>query len=242
MAFGNAVHAALQYYFEHSTSNKQQGLASLHKEFKQSLGKQPLTSSEFEESLKRGNEALTAWFNNYKGALNMHTKNELDLKVHIQVADNTALALPQVLLRGKLDKLELGESENDDIVVVDYKTGKPKSRNDILGNTKTSNGDYHRQLVFYKLMLELHNEEVKKTGKGRIYNMSEGAIDFIQPDAKSGKLRKESFVIESQDVEDLKAEISRVSNEILNLDFWNNRCDNHKQGKCLYCELRDLMR
>jgi hypothetical protein len=91
-------------------------------------------------------------------------------------------------------------------------------------------------------MLELHNDEVKKSGKGRIYNMKSGEIDFIQPDAKSGKLKKESFVIESSEVEDLAGEISRVSNEILNLDFWNERCPDHKLGKCNYCSLRDLMR
>ncbi len=229
MAFGNAVHGALEYYFE----QKKQGKALLLKEFARVLSKQPLTSSEHEESLKRGEEALTAWLDHYKGTFNMHTKNELDLKVHTESG---------VLLRGKLDKLELGDTENDGVVVVDYKTGKPRSRNDIMGKTKTSNGDYYRQIVFYKLLLELNNHEVKKTGKGRVYNMDSGEIDFIQPDAKSGKLKKESFVISDGEVEELKDEISRVSNEILNLDFWNKRCDNHKQGKCKYCELRDLMR
>ena len=242
MAFGNAVHGALEYYFENSTSKKQQSKALLLKEFARVLGKQPLTSAEFDESLKRGEEALSAWFEYYKGNLNMHTKNELDLKVYLPLCETSNVSQTHILLRGKLDKVELGESENDGVVVVDYKTGKPKSRNAILGKTKTSNGEYHRQLVFYKLMLSLHNEEVKKTGKGRIYNMESGEIDFIQPDAKSGKLKKENFIIEDSEVEALKEKISRVSNEILNLDFWNKRCDEHKLGKCKYCELRDLMR
>lgn len=238
LAFGNAVHGALQYYFEHASSSKSPGVSALLKEFKRVLGKQPLTSMEFEESLLRGNEALTAWLEEYKGALNMHTVNELDLKVQLGIEGT----LPQILLRGKLDKVELGESENKPVIVVDYKTGKAKSRNDILGKTKSSNGEYHRQLVFYKLMLTLHNEQVKSTGKGRLYNMESGEIDFIQPDPKNGKFRKENFVITDSEVEELKGEISRVSNEILNLDFWNERCDEHKLGKCKYCELRDLMR
>ncbi|MCD5384471.1 MAG: ATP-dependent helicase [Candidatus Pacebacteria bacterium] len=234
LAFGNAVHGALQYYFEHSNfkSKKQQGLPLLLKEFERVLGKQPLASAELAESLEKGREALTAWHEEYYGKWKMNTVSELDLKVY----------LGEVLLRGKLDKLELGEGEGDRVTVVDYKTGKQRSRNDILGKTKSSNGDYYRQLVFYKLMLELHNEQVRSTGKGRVYEMGEGVIDFIQPDPKSGKLRKEVFVIESGEVEELKDEISRVASEILNLNFWNERCEAHKQGKCKYCELRDLMR
>ncbi len=239
LAFGNAVHGALQYYFEHSTKQKQLTLNKLLKEFDRVLNKQPLTSREFIESLGKGREALTAWLRFYKGTFNFQTKNELDLKVYLP---GELTASSKVLLRGKLDKLELGDSENDDVVVVDYKTGKPKSRNEILGKTNNSNGEYYRQLVFYKLMLELHNNQVKESGKGRVYNMKEGVIDFIQPDPKSGKLRKESFIIEQSEVEDLKEEINKVSNEILNLDFWNNRCNDYKKGKCKYCELRDLMR
>jgi DNA helicase-2/ATP-dependent DNA helicase PcrA len=239
LAFGNAVHGALQYYFEHSTSQRTVKPSLVLEEFKRVLGKQPLTTLEFEESLVRGEEALTEWLKTYKGAQNMHTVNELDLKVHLAIEGK---ALSQVLLRGKLDKVELGESENESVTVVDYKTGKAKSRNDILGKTKSSNGDYYRQLIFYKLMLGLHNEQVKSTGKGRIYMMEAGEIDFIQPDPKSGKFRKEAFTIVDEEVEELKSEVSRVSNEILNLDFWNERCDDHKHGKCKYCELRDLMR
>ncbi len=242
LAFGNAIHAALQYYFEHSTTKNQVNSSKIIAEFTRVLGKQPLTTAEFEESLKKGVEILQAWFDTYNGTFNYKTKNELDLKVFLPIESNEVLPKSEILLRGKLDKLELGKSENDGVVVVDYKTGKYRTRNDILGKTKTSNGDYYRQIVFYKLLLDLHNGQVKKTGKGRIYNMGSGVIDFIQPDPKSGKLKKESFVIADSEVEALKADISRVSNEILNLDFWEKRCENAKLGKCNYCELRDLMR
>ncbi len=235
LAFGNAVHGALQYYFEHnktkklSTKPKQQSLALLLKEFERVLAKQPLSTSEFAESSQRGKEAISTWHEYYSNKLNMRTINELDLKV--QFGD--------VLLRGKLDKLEL--LSGDDVVVVDYKTGTPKSRNDILGKTKNSNGDYYRQLVFYKLLLDLYNEGVRESSKGREYKMVIGEIDFIQSDAR-GKFHKESFEIKDEEVEELKKTIENVAKEIRDLNFWNTRCDNHKQDKCKYCELRDLMR
>ncbi len=226
LIFGNAVHSALQYYFEHKQHQSQNLIL---REFERVLAKQPLTTSEHKESLARGKEAIIGWLENYSGKLNLKTVNELILNVH----------LGGTLLRGKLDKLELGEGET--AIVVDYKTGTPKSRNWVLGNTKSSSGDYYRQLVFYKLILNLHNENVKKNGNGRVYDMVAGEIDFIQPDAR-GKLHKESFIIPNEDVAELGEVIENVSREILDLSFWNTRCDNHKQGKCKYCELRDLMR
>ncbi len=229
LAFGNAVHSALQYYFEHSTAKRKASLGILIKEFKRALSRQPLSTDEYEESLQRGKDALTAWLDYYDGKLNMNTVNELSLKVH----------LGDILLRGKLDKLEILNST--DVLVVDYKTGTPKSRNAILGNTKTSNGDYYRQLIFYKLMLDLHNSGVRESGKGRVYEMVSGEIDFIQADAR-GKFHKESFDVPKKDVEELQELVRKVSNEILDLNFWNTRCEKHKQGKCKYCELRDLMR
>jgi DNA helicase-2/ATP-dependent DNA helicase PcrA len=244
LAFGNAVHGALQYYFENSNNKSKVSVRQLLKEFERVLNKQPLTSTELEESLEMGCEALTSWHNEYVDTWNRRTINELDLKVLLPITSCDGLDHSQthILLRGKLDKLELGNLDSDDVKVIDYKTGKQKSRNDILGKTKNSNGEYYRQLVFYKLMLGLHNQQVHSTGKGRVYDMHSGVIDFIQPDPKSGKLRKEEFVISVSDVDELKEEINRVACEILNLDFWNIRCDNHQKGKCKYCELRDLMR
>lgn len=224
LAFGNAVHDALQYFFEHS-----QRKDALLKAFKESLNKQPLSSGEHGEALARGEEVLTVWYEKYHNTWNPNTKNELEINTH----------LGETLLRGKLDKLELGEGTS--VTVVDYKTGTPKSRNDILGNTKASNGDYYRQLIFYKILLNQHNEEVRRTGKGREYHMHEGVIDFIQPDTR-GKLHKESFTITESDTDALKVEIERVSQEIRDLSFWNTRCDKHTHGKCQYCALRDLMR
>ncbi len=39
------------------------------------------------------------------------------------------------------------------VSVIDYKTGKPKSRNELMGATKDADGNYYRQLTFYKLLL-----------------------------------------------------------------------------------------
>ncbi|MBP6912630.1 MAG: PD-(D/E)XK nuclease family protein, partial [Candidatus Pacebacteria bacterium] len=114
--------------------------------------------------------------------------------------------------------------------VIDYKTGKPKTRNEILGATKNSDGAYYRQLVFYKILIDEYYD-------GRV-TMQNATLDFLEPDADSGKCKKESFEITNSDAVELKQKIVEVAHEIRNLDFWNKRCGD---ADCKYCSLRDLM-
>jgi len=133
-----------------------------------------------------------------------------------------------IKLTGMLDKIEL-LSKRGEVNVIDYKTGKVRSRNYILGKTKDSNGNYKRQLVFYKLLLDLYDN--------KRFRMKSGIIDFVEPDER-GRYRKEVFDISLQEVKDLKKLIIEKAAEILNLSFWNFRCDDKK---CEYCRLREML-
>jgi DNA helicase-2/ATP-dependent DNA helicase PcrA len=135
--------------------------------------------------------------------------------------------MPAIPVRGILDRVEFGEGSG--VVVFDYKTGKPKSRNEIEGATKSSNGEYKRQLLFYHLLLSLYER-----GKWR---METGVIDFIEPDQK-GRFHQERFSIESEEVTQLKETIDVVAHEIFDLAFWESRCG---EKDCDYCRLRDFL-
>ena len=95
------------------------------------------------------------------------------------------------------------------------------------GKTKSSKGDYWRQLVFYKLLLDI---------EGR-YVFAGAELDFVQPDDK-GRYHKEHFEVLESDVEELRATIEHVTHEILKLEFWDKTCDD---DACEYCALRALM-
>ena len=134
-------------------------------------------------------------------------------------------------INGKLDRIEFLNSAKDAltkddaaVTVIDYKTGKPKTRNDIEGNTQSSDGNYKRQLVFYKLLLDRQGD----------YDMASGAIEFIEPDEK-GKYHREVFVIEPQEIAGLENVIRTVANEIRTLAFWNRTCG---RPECEFCALR----
>jgi DNA helicase-2/ATP-dependent DNA helicase PcrA len=94
-----------------------------------------------------------------------------------------------------------------------------------MGETKDADGNYYRQLIFYKLLLE-YTEESR--------DMTEGVIEFVEPDEK-GRIKSEKFDITGKEVEELKTLIRKCANEILTLSFWNTSCD---VEECKWCALR----
>lgn len=223
MILGTVVHQALRAFFEVLGKGEAKKDVLLHS-FREALEHTALSGRTYDDVLKKGEEALSGWFDAHT-KWHTETLNEYRIETSLPLSLE---ALPELRLRGDIDKIEFYD---DGVRVIDYKTGKPKSRNEIMGKTKARGaGDYFRQLVFYKLLLSLEGK----------YTMKDGVIDFIQP-KPSGMHAEEIFHIEDEDVEKLHKEIERVSGEILALAFWDTRCEEHKSGKCEYCALRDLM-
>jgi DNA helicase-2/ATP-dependent DNA helicase PcrA len=242
LSFGNAVHAALKSYFDalsggggaDGAPGEDRGEKYLVQRFEESLAHEPIKESEYEEALEKGRRALSAFYDAYHAGWvsspsARRALNEARIEP-IPLDDGT-------LINGKLDRIEFldggaavaGVAENRESVrVVDYKTGKPKSRNEIEGNTASSDGDYKRQLVFYKLLLD-------KEGKR---DMREGVIQFIEPDER-GTMHREEFEITLGEVKVLEKLVMDVAREILDLSFWDKGCH---EPDCKYCELRKGMR
>lgn len=205
-AYGIAVHAVLADTFKMLNAGENITKESFLDMFDVYLQKQQLLEQEYQELQDKGHDVLGVWFDAYADTWGMRTMNEFRI--------NGVYLDDEIRLTGVLDKLEF--ITDTQVNVVDYKTGKPKTRNALMGNTKNDSGDYYRQLVFYKLLLNKF-----KDGK---FNMVSGEIDFIEPDSK-GKLHKEKFEIPDEDVRDLEETIRRVAGEIMNLKFWDMTCD-----------------
>jgi len=220
LSFGIAIHASLNELFTHA---KERGLSREHllASFEQHLRQQPLSTRDMTDRLAHGLQVLGGWYDTYHEQWNLNTLTEFNIKG----VDLT----PDIRLTGKLDKIEF-IGDGNEVNVVDYKTGSPKSRNHIMGETKDAEGNYHRQLVFYRVLLDLF-----ENGK---YQMISGEIDFIEPN-DAGKYKKEKFEITNDEVAELRATIERVADEIVNLKFWDSKCDD---PKCEYCALRQLMK
>ncbi len=165
------------------------------------------------------------YFNIYNKIWKKNTLNEFKTSVLFPL---DLKEVKNLRLRGDIDKIEFLNDSNA-VNVIDYKTAKPKSRNEILGKTKNSNGNFKRQLDFYALLLEIYK-------KGEL-NMISGEIDFIEPN-ENGKYKKEKFEVTNEDLAEIKETIKNTTNEILNLKFWNERCNDKK---CKYCEMREML-
>ncbi|MBX4190017.1 ATP-dependent helicase, partial [Candidatus Parcubacteria bacterium] len=214
--YGTAMHNTLKEFFDAPERSKELLLQS----FAHYLEREPLKEADLKECTEKGKKSLAGWFDTYS---KVWPKSSLT-----EFAVNGILLTPDIRITGKIDKIELIDVNN--VNVVDYKTSKPKTRGEIEGTTQSSNGDVKRQLVFYNLLLNKH-----ENGK---YKMQAGAIDFTEPDEK-GKYHKELFHIQPQEVSDLEVLIKKVADEILSLSFWDKTCD---EKDCEFCALRKLMK
>ncbi len=220
LMYGNAVDRALEEYFNRFKEGQRGTRESLVELFETFIRHQPLQQQDLDAALTRGRTALQGYYDQYHTEWHVNIFNQLKVPA-VELANG-------ILINGKIDKVELLDATGA-VLVVDYKTGKPKSRNQITGDVKDGDGNYLRQLTFYKLLLDRYQD-----GK---YRMREGVIDFVEPDLR-GKYHREKFDITPESVATLESEIIRVAEEIRSLAFWNARCGD---SDCAYCPLRSLM-
>ena len=183
------------------------------------LGKLPITHNEYVRHHERGLEVLFTYMGHIEHSAPSATKEEYSIQVPLTTGDPD---MPEVLLTGKLDRLDF-DDEGMLMRVVDYKTGKPKTRGYIEGTTKDSTGDYKRQLTFYALLLSLQDNETLRTRNG--------LLSFVEAD-EQGRIHEELFTITDEEIALLKGDIIRVAHEIAHGAFLNAPCDPEKSDYC----------
>ncbi len=141
---------------------------------------------------------------------------------------STKIDNQNIVLRvhGKLDAVVV---RDDSVYVYDYKTKQSMTENEIRGNTKNSSGDYFRQLVYYKMLLEADS---RFSGKNII-----PALVFVSPD-KKGECPTMSFVIEQGDIEKVENEIKKLVQSVWSGEFLKNDCED---ADCKWCPLKKLI-
>lgn len=218
--YGIACHSALEDFFGRLQKEGQADRDFLLEKFSYYLNQQPLEENDYKRLLTEGQKFLGGYYDTWNGSWITNTITEYKIK-GVQLT-------PEIKLKGNIDKVEILDDRGA-VNVVDYKTSAPKTRGQIEGTTKDSEGNIKRQLVFYKLLLDLY-----ETGK---FKMQSAEVDFLRPDSQ-GRYKKEKFTVTDEEVSALTKEIERVSNEILNLKFWDKTCDDKD---CQFCRLRKMM-
>lgn len=206
--FGSAIHHALEKLFRRMSAQEgQQGFSSkeeLREDFKWYMRRhrENFTKEAFDRRMEYGEETLINYYDKYINSWNRIVAVERNIR---------GVVVNGVPLKGKLDKLEFTGKE---INVVDYKTGDidkaiPKMRSP---HEKDPNGgDYWRQAVFYKLLID--NYEQKD------WHVISTEFDFIEPDKKK-EYRKEKIIITPQDTETVKQQLTVTWAKIQDRQFY----------------------
>ncbi|MEZ5046900.1 MAG: ATP-dependent DNA helicase [Chitinophagaceae bacterium] len=221
MTFGSAMHYVLEKAFEEMKEQKQDHIAT---ERLDAILYYFMQKNK-EKFSKNGYGKLSEYGKYINQILNNNLIPESSKNVDLEMKIN--VLMDGIPLTGKIDKIEKLESGD---IVVDYKTGNYNSpyTKDKLKAPKEDKigGDYWRQSVFYKILLDKQQP--------RKYKNIGTRFDFLEPD-KETNLLPPSFVfnVSDNDIEIVKKEIKDVWEKIQQHDFYTG-CD---KKECTWCNM-----
>jgi DNA helicase-2/ATP-dependent DNA helicase PcrA len=235
MTFGSAVHYALEMLFRNMNANPEKTFGSVDefmKDFKWYMHRfeNSFTETEYKRRIEYGDEILPNFYTTYIGQWNKITSIERSYR---------NVVMDGVPLNGKLDKIEF---DGNNINVVDYKTGqferaktkfgppnlerveKAKAENKDIKFEDEFGGDYWRQAVFYKILID--------ADKNTNWQMKSAEFDFVEPDKATGKYIKERVDISFDDVEIVNQQITSTYTKIKAKEF-SQGCG---KDECTWCD------
>lgn len=224
MALGSAIHNTLEEVFKEAKTNNQMPSLERWIEIYDTFSKKNILAfSEKEDVAQEGLTMLTQYYKNYDGSFHIDCALEYDFS-------SKNVFLEDVPLTGKIDKIEF--LPEGTINVIDYKTGKPKSDNEIKGLNKNSSPDYYQQLIFYKILCELDTDLNNKVHKA--------VLDFVRPKKDKGEFVKSEFEITSEETDDFKKTIINAYKGIKALDFKPTADDSCCKSYNKECQFIDI--
>ena len=205
--FGSAVHFALQRLFEKMKEHAAEAFPTreeLLADFSWYMGRhrEIFTREAFARRMEYGLEVLANYYNKY-----LHQWNRI-VAVERNIRNVVVRGVP---LKGKLDKLEFLGKE---VTVVDYKTGdvdKAREKLSPPGARNPDGGDYWRQAVFYKILVDGYEQ--------KDWRVTGTEFDFVEPDRKK-EFRKVKIMIGAEDITTVTQQIVRVWEKIQNREFY----------------------
>lgn len=230
--FGSAVHYALEQLFRKMLGDMNEGNTAPREfpgrdvfladfEWYMKRHRESFTREQFERRMEYGLEVLRNYYDRSIPGFSKIVTIERNIR---------NVVVNGVPLKGKLDKLEFdGKAVN----VVDYKTGDPdKALPKLKGPSgkDPNGGDYWRQAVFYKLLVDNYEK------KG--WHAVSTEFDFIEPDRKK-QFRKEKVVITPADITTVTQQITQTWEKIQTGDFYTG-CGREDCHWCNFVKTNNL--
>jgi DNA helicase-2/ATP-dependent DNA helicase PcrA len=205
--FGSAVHFALQRLFEKMKAHAAEQFPQkdeMLQDFKWYMHRhrEIFTREAFARRMEYGIEVLGNYYDKYIFQWNKIVAVERNIR---------NVMVKGVPLKGKLDKLEF---QGKEVNVVDYKTGDVDKAREKLAppNSKDPNGgDYWRQAVFYKILVDSYEQ--------KDWKVVSTEFDFVEPDKKK-EYRKVKILITPADITTVIQQIESTWRRIQDREFY----------------------
>ncbi|WP_341841969.1 ATP-dependent DNA helicase [Chitinophaga caseinilytica] len=207
--FGSAVHFALEKLFQKMQEKKNEfpPKEEFVKDFRYSMlrSREAFTKEAFNRRMEYGEEILSNYYDKYLPVWNRIVSIERNIR---------NVVVNGVPLKGKIDKLEF---DGSNVNVVDYKTGdyektkKDYKKFDRPNDRNPNGGDYWRQAVFYKILLDNY--------KQKNWHVVSTEFDFVEPN-KQKEYFKEKIDILPEDMTTVSQQIRDTWVRIQNKEFY----------------------
>ncbi len=224
MAFGSAVHYAMEILFTVMKKNSDvfPPADELLGYFKRHMhmNREAFTPEQYERRLAYGEKILPEYYNQFVYRWNKIVAVEKAIR---QVVVN------QVPLNGKLDKIEFNRNE---VNVVDYKTGSYKKAKEKLegpSDKSPNGGDYWRQAVFYKILVD---NDTTNT-----WTAISAEFDFVEP--VDGEYKQHKIIVTEADITTVKQQITDTWQKIQRQEF-HTGCGKEECGWCTFVKSNKL--
>ena len=223
--FGSAIHDALNKFFKKMQDSAQSefpDMQTLVQDFNYYMHRhrEAFTAQEFKDKMELGETVLIKYYERYINEWNKVVATEYRI---------TSIVVNDIPLKGAIDKVEFNGKK---VVVVDYKTGNiENAREKLKGpNDKNPNGgDYWRQAVFYKILLNHHPKN---------WEVVSAEFDFVEPNKKK-EFEKIAVNITEADITTVTQQVKQVWEKIQQKDFYTG-CGREDCHWCNFVKTNEL--
>lgn len=222
-AFGISVHYALEQLFRKMQNDPQKKFPAVSEMLqwfrnKMQQNEDAFTKLQYARRIELGEQILSEYYTHYISSFNKIVAIE-------RMISN--IEIRGVPVKGKLDKIEF---EGNACTVVDYKTGNPayskRSQLHPPSDGNENGGDYWRQMVFYKILLDNFPEAKQKN-----WQMKSGVFDYIEKDEKDDFVRQHIHIA-PEDITTVTQQITTTWQKIQNHEFYTG-CG---KSDCHWCD------
>ncbi|MEI6751018.1 MAG: ATP-dependent DNA helicase [Candidatus Saccharibacteria bacterium] len=199
--YGNAMHETLKgIHNKLRAENKTPTVDMILDDFRIRMNSKGLNKQNTVQYLERGTNSLKLYLKKYLNTFDINDEHEFDFA-------NQGVTLGDVILTGKIDKLQINQKTKT-IIVTDYKTGQSANK---WSNSDAKLLNFRRQLCFYKILIENSN-------KYRGFVVEEGIIEYVEPD-ENNEIQKLRMTFDDETVNTTKQLIRKVWEHIQALNF-----------------------